>query len=160
MDDDKKKPTDDYKVGYGKPPKHTQFKAAPAEQGPGGKSAKSGRERTHNKRGKVDVSAVLNEWVPVTKDRTASKMAPFEVALRAQVKKALTERNLAAIRIIVALAIEYGLIVPPPEAQANGGVLIIPKTFSELEQRAIFDTLEPSMSLINEALKISHAKKR
>jgi hypothetical protein len=156
-DNDEKKPSGDYEVGYGKPPKHTQFKAAAAEQA----AAKSCRKRANNKRVKIDVSAVLNEGVTVTKDGTARKMPPFEIALRAQVKKALTERNLAAIRNIVELAIEHGLIEPPPEPPANsGGVLEIPKTFSEDEQRAIFDPFEPSMNLIGKALRIRDAKRR
>jgi hypothetical protein len=160
MDDDNEKaPTGDYKVGYGKPPKHTQFRARSAEQEPG-KAASSRRKRANKKRGAIDVSAVLNERISVTKGGTAREMSPFEVALRAQVKKALTEQNLAAIRNIVALAVEYGLLAPPPAAQAGGGVLPIPKTFSEDEQRAIFDTLEPSENLLNMALRINHAKRR
>ena len=88
-------------------------------------------------------------------------MPPFEVALRAQVKKALTEQNLAAIRNIVALCVEHGLIAPPPQPPATGGgVLVIPKTFSEAEQRAIFDTFEPPMDLIEKAVRMSHAKRR
>jgi hypothetical protein len=119
------------------------------------------RERRNNKRSKIDVSAVLNEPVTVTKDGTARKMPPFEVALRAQVKKALTERNLAAIRNILALCVQHGRIEPPPAPPvSSGGVLEIPKTFSEDEQRAVFDSPEPSMNLLEKALRISHAKRR
>lgn len=125
-DNGRKSPTRDYEVGYGKPPKHTRFKRK--DEGAG-----SGRRR-RSKRAKfepIDISKILAERIPVTKNGATVRMTPFEVALRAQVKMALKERSQPALKEIIKLALEFKLVKRPPEAEQLGPKIYIPKNCPE-----------------------------
>jgi hypothetical protein len=84
------------------------------------------RGRTRAKLDKIDITAVLTKPVKVGRNGQEQKMTPFEVSLRAQVKKAVKERSLSAIRNLLEIALQYGLIEDPPPPPPDGGVLIVP----------------------------------
>jgi hypothetical protein len=75
---------------------------------------------------KIDVTAILTKSVKVGKQGREQRMSPFEVSLRALVKKALKEQSLNAIRSLLDIALQYDLVAPPPEPPLNGGVRIWP----------------------------------
>ena len=108
---------DDYPVGYGCPPKHTQFK-----EGQSGNP--SGRPKS-SKFGSTDVSELLDELVKVKAGGTAREMSSFEASLRQLANKAVN-KDLRAIIKFVKLCEEYGVIAPPP-AMTSGGVIRAPK---------------------------------
>jgi len=76
--------------------------------------------------GKIDVAAILTKAVKVGKQGREERMTPFEVSLRALVKKALKEQSLNAIRSLLDIALKYDLVAQPPEPPLNGGVRIWP----------------------------------
>ena len=78
--------------------------------------------KTHNK---IDVTGIFSKPVKVGKNGREQSMTPFEVAFRAQVKKAVKEQSLNAIKRIPALAVEYEIVAQPPEIK-NGGVRLSP----------------------------------
>jgi hypothetical protein len=84
------------------------------------------RSRKGAKPDKIDITAVLTKPVKVGRNGQAQKMTPFEVSLRAQVKKAVNERSSHAIKNLLEIALQYGLIEDPPPPPVDGGVLIVP----------------------------------
>ncbi|MCB1526130.1 MAG: hypothetical protein KDJ45_00325 [Hyphomicrobiaceae bacterium] len=90
----------------------------------------------HSRR-RCDFGAILNEPLEVLKNGTAGKMSALEVAIRKQVKKALTEKSLPAVMAVIKVAIDNDLVAPPP-TPPGGGVFVIPKFVSEEDQRRIF----------------------
>lgn len=108
----------DYEVGYGKPPKHTQFKK---DQSGNLKGAP-----TKRKREAVDVAGVLNEPVTVTQAGKRQEKQPFEVTLRRLVKDGLEGKKQPSILQFISLCEKYGVMKPPPVDQ-GGGVVFAPK---------------------------------
>ena len=51
-------------------------------------------------------------------------MSAFEVGLRAQVKAAIKEQSIRAIRSLIALAVKYELFKPPPPPPKVEGVVV------------------------------------
>ena len=82
--------------------------------------------RTRKAASTIDVTAILTKPVKVGKQGREQRMTPFEVGLRALVKKALKEQSLNAIRSLLEIALKYDLVAPPPEPPPNGGVLVWP----------------------------------
>ncbi len=114
---DKKKPSGDNEVGYGKPPKQHRF--------PKGRSGNvSGRPKS-KKSGLTDISGLLNEPVKVKAGDRVREMGPFEAGLRKLAKRAV-DKDLRAILKFVKICEEYGGIAPPP-AVTGGGVVRAPK---------------------------------
>lgn len=112
-------------------------------------SAKKRAER----QGLVDIGAILNEPLEVLKNGKVGKMSALEVAIRKQVKKALTEKSLASVMAVIGLAIENDLVTPAP-TPAEGGVFVIPKFVSDEDQHRIFSEMEDrSMKFIFEILR-------
>jgi hypothetical protein len=64
--------------------------------------------------------------VRVGKNGRARQMSAFDVGLRAQVKAALKDRSLRAIRSLIALAAKHELFKPPPPPPRAGGVVVWP----------------------------------
>ena len=114
---DKKKPSGDNEVGYGKPPKEHQFK-------PGQSGNIKGRPKSR-KSGLTDISGLLNEPVKVKAGGKVREMGPFEAGLRKLAKRAV-DKDLRAILKFVKICEEYGGIAPPP-AVTGGGVVRAPK---------------------------------
>ncbi len=114
---DKKKPSGDNEVGYGKPPKEHRF--------PKGRSGNvSGRPKS-KKSGLTDISGLLNEPVKVKAGGKVREMGPFEAGLWKLAKRAV-DKDLRAILKFVKICEEYGVIAAPPAA-AGGGVVRAPK---------------------------------
>jgi hypothetical protein len=82
--------------------------------------------RTRKAASKIDVTAILTKPVKVGKHGREQRMTPFEVGLRALVKKALKEQSLNAIRSLLEIALRFELVAPAPESPLNGGVRIWP----------------------------------
>jgi len=94
MNDDNE---EDYEVGYGKPPKHGQFK--PGHSGnPGGRP--KGRKSVH----KV-VQAVCEEVVTVNDNGNPKKMSKLEVATASLFAKA-SKGDVNAIKLLLSLKAE------------------------------------------------------
>ena len=114
---DKKKPSGDNEVGYGKPPKEHRF--------PKGRSGNvSGRPKS-KKSGLTDISGLLNEPVKVKAGGKVREMGPFEAGLRKLAKRAV-DKDLRAILKFVKICEEYGAFAAPPAA-TGGGVVRAPK---------------------------------
>ena len=114
---DKKKPSGDNEVGYGKPPKEHRF--------PKGRSGNvSGRPKS-KKPGSTDISGLLNEPVKVKAGGKVREMGLFEAGLRKRAKRAI-DKDLRAILKFVKICEEYGVIAARPAA-TGGGVVRAPK---------------------------------
>ncbi len=109
--------SDDYEVGYGCPPKHTQFKK--------GQSGNPRGRPKSKKSSSTDVSQLLNEPVKVKTGGKARNMSPFEASFRKLAQRALNG-DLPAILKFVKICEEYGVIAPPP-AEIVGGVVVAPR---------------------------------
>lgn len=106
-----------YQVGYGRPPKHTQFKK-------GQSGNPKGRPKARMK-GATDPAKLLGEPVRVKTGDKVRQMLPFEASVRQMARKAL-DNDLQAIIRFIKLCEEYEIIVPPPRA-LGGGVITAPK---------------------------------
>lgn len=94
MNDDQEQDTE---VGYGKPPKHSQFK--PGQSGnPGGRP--KGRKSVH----KI-VQAVCEEMVTVTENGKKKQMSKLEVAAASLFSKA-SKGDVNAIKLLLSLKAE------------------------------------------------------
>lgn len=96
----------DYEVGYGKPPKATQFK-------PGQSGHPQGRPKKR-KVGKQEID--LDELLPprqVNHGGTTQVMSAYEIEIRQQLRKALKEGNTKAILYLIEQFEAHGLIGPP-----------------------------------------------
>ena len=126
-------PPADYEVGYGKPPKEHQFKAKSA---PGAKRRRKSKKSAFEP---IDISRLFAAPIAVTKGGTKVKMDPFEVALRAQVKKALKEQSLPAIKEIIAFALEFKLAKPALVGRRIGPIMHVSKHCPEEIMNKIFN---------------------
>ena len=131
---------------------------AAAERSPAGATAPEAKKKTRRrkrkpsrqavarKKGQIDLGALLQEPLRVLKDGKTAKMDPVEAAIRKQVAKALKDKSLPAIKEVIDLAIKHGLVATPERQQ--GGVLVIPKTVSDADQKKIFSYPGPSVAQI------------
>ena len=115
--EDTENPSDDYEVGYGKPPKKHQFKP--------GRSGNIGGRKKSKKSGLTDISKLLNEPVKVKAGGKVREMGPFEAGLRKLAKRAV-DKDLRAILKFVKYCEEYGAFAPPL-AVTGCGVIFAPK---------------------------------
>ena len=111
--------SDDYEVGYGKPPKEHRFK-----KGKSGNPA--GRPKKTNKVQSVDVAAILNEPLVVQAAGAHRTMPAYEVVVRRLVERALKHKNLRAMLEFLKLCETHRLLVPA-EIDVIGGVYHAPK---------------------------------
>ncbi len=114
---DKKKPSGDYEVGCGKPPKEYQFK-------PGQSGNPRGRPKSR-KSSLTDISELLNESVKVKAGGKVREMGPFEASLGKLAKRAVGG-HLPSILKFIEVCEEDRIIAPPP-AVTGGGVIVAPK---------------------------------
>ena len=107
---------DGREVGYGRPPRHAQFK--PGQSGnPGGRPKRQGKVV-------VDLEAILDETVTVTKDGKPCKMSKKEIALRKILKKAIDNDDLKSILYVIDQFERYGAL--EFSQTSAGGVVQIP----------------------------------
>jgi hypothetical protein len=114
----------DFEVGYRKPPKHTQFKAKGADPGEARKPRRKGKKTLARP---IDVYAILNQRMPIAVGGKQTTMGAHEISLRKLLKRAISDRDRSALKQIVSLALEFGIVKPPPEAKQPGGVIMITK---------------------------------
>lgn len=89
------------RVGYGRPPRHTQFK--PGQSGnPTGWARESRKARHGTEIGNGDADAAVTP-----------QMGSFEVKLRALVHRALRDNDLAALKEVLRICEKYKVIKPP-----------------------------------------------
>lgn len=91
------------------------------------------RRNKRKKNGRIDVTAILTKPVNVGSNGRAQRMTPFEIGLRKQVKKALKDRSLNAIKSVFAIAWQFGLVEDAPPPPQNGGVRFIPTVLTKKE---------------------------
>jgi len=96
------------------------------------------RKRRRSSREQIDVAALLNTLVTVGRDGREHRMTPFEIGLRAQVKKALKDKSLPAIKSLLDIALKYDLVMPAPAQPRNGGVLVVPGRLTKESWAALF----------------------
>jgi hypothetical protein len=108
----------DHKVGYRRPPKHTQFKKGQSGN-PGGRPRKRGTV-------KIDVEALLQRPVTVVQDGKPCVLSPKEVSLRKMLKKAVEEQHLRSIIYLLELFEKHNIIELP--TKHAGGVVRVPNT--------------------------------
>ena len=86
----------------------------------------------------IDITEILTQQVKVGHNGKRQSMSPYEVQLRAQVKKALKDKSLPAIENVLREARKYDLVMPPPPAPKSGGVLVAPGRFTKEAWEALF----------------------
>ena len=102
MTDEKEAP-----VGYGRPPRHTQFK--PGQSGnPTGRARESRKARHGTEIGKGDANAVMTQ-----------QMGLFEVKLRGLVHRALRSDDLAALKEVLRICEKYRVIKPTTDMRSH-----------------------------------------
>lgn len=114
-----------YKVGYGKPPKATQFGQRPQPQ----------RGRELAKTSAIDVAALLDGPARVERGGKIVSMHPHEIKMRSLRKRAL-RRQTRAIWSFLKECKKAGLLEPPPQVRRSTTVAI-PRHMP----KAVFDVL-------------------
>lgn len=99
---DEKKPPDDNEIGYGKPPKASQFK-------PGQSGNPKGRPRQADATA-LDISGTLNEPIKVKVGGKTKTMSPFEASFRQLAKRAIKDKNLGAMIEFLKYCKEHGVL--------------------------------------------------
>lgn len=121
--------SDDYEVGYGKPPKQTQF-----HKGRSGNS--NGRPKastTTTKKAASVLKEILNKKITVKEGGTTRRITKMEALLETLLNDAL-RGDKTARRLFVTMARETGeLEVPPENKMRAGGVLLVPMAESREE---------------------------
>lgn len=113
----KKRIPGDYEVGYGKPPRHTQFKK--------GQSGNPGGRPSPEKADAASLAATLNQPLQVRRGDRVSKMQAFEASLKRLVDRAINRKDLSAALTFLELCQRHGVIALP-EKGWQGGPLEIP----------------------------------
>ena len=87
----------------------------------------------------LDITDILTQQVKIRRNGKQQIVSQYELRLRAQVKKALTDKSLPAIENVLREARKFDLVMPPPPAPANGGVLVVPGRFAPGAWAALFE---------------------
>jgi hypothetical protein len=106
----------DYEVGYGRPPKATRF---------GVRAQPDRSKRQSSEREPLDIAALLDRSVSLSRNGKQTKMHVYEATLHALAKQALGGQ-IRALRQILKLFKEAGLLEAPTRPQTHG-VLEVPK---------------------------------
>lgn len=86
----------------------------------------------------LDIAEILTQQVKVGHNGKQQIVSQYEVLLRAQVKKALRDKSLPAIENVLREARKFDLVMPPPPAPDNGGVLVVPNRLTKESWEALF----------------------
>jgi len=122
-------------VGYGRPPEHTRFKK--------GTSGNPAGRRRKVEGGRVDVAAVLEAPLTVTKGGSARNMDPFEVMMRRLSLRAIKERELSSAREFLKFCVKYKLLQPSLAPPGASPVQVIPKDWDRDEWLEMFERHGP-----------------
>ena len=106
------------KVGYRRPPKHTQFKKGQSGN-PGGRPRRRGPV-------KVDIEGLLQHPVTVVQDGKPCVLSPKEVSLRKMLRKAVQDQRLRSIMYLLELFEKHNII--EIQTRHAGGVVRVPNT--------------------------------
>lgn len=121
---------DDYEIGYGKPPRDTQFKAGQSGN-PGGRPKKRGATE-------LDLDALLEVDVAVQTATGPKQINAREVEFRLQVEKAMNG-NLRSIKYVLEQFKKYEAITRP-ETKILTGVVRLPEDKLPFElSKMVFD---------------------
>ena len=132
---DKNKPSGEYEVGFGKPPKEHRFQ----------KGTSGNPDGAPSKRKLIDVAAILNEPLVVMASGVSQKMPAFEVSVRRLVERGLKQNKLNAILEFLRLCESYRLLALPPDDH-GGGVIVAPKGVNFTEWIESVTELVPATS--------------
>lgn len=114
-----------YEVGYGKPPKAHQFKSTNGEATEDESKRSKTRKRSKDQPEQVDLGALFDEPVRVSKGGQVETMDAYEALLRKQVEQAIKKGSHSSMTTVINVAIEHDLLKLPPPAP-GGGVLLVP----------------------------------
>ena len=112
----------DYKVGKGRPPKHTRFQKG-ASGNPAGRRPKKAINQ-------IDVAAILETPIQVKQGGQVKTMHPFEVMARQLLRQSLQDKNPTAIIEFLRLCQKYKLLSPPSAPSAISPVQYIPSDWN------------------------------
>ncbi|MGE4061711.1 MAG: DUF5681 domain-containing protein [Sphingomonadales bacterium] len=109
--------TQDYPVGYGRPPAHTRFKKG-VSGNPKGRPRKDAAEQ--------NAAGILSDPISVRIGDRPASLQPLEIAIRKMLKDALqgNQRSLMQLGRLV----HKHQLVPAPKPPVTSGVVVIPKT--------------------------------
>lgn len=110
---------DDYDVGYGKPPKHSQFKTGQSGN-PYGRPAKRKLDPEH------DPSSILSEPMTVRSNGQIKQMSALEAGLRRKIQDALMTTSTRKLLKAIAMFEKAGLVRRPKESKHHP-VLVLPR---------------------------------
>jgi hypothetical protein len=105
---------------------------------PPGKARRRRRKKRRTRKDQIDIAKVLLAPVKLMQGARARHVSVFEATLRAQVAKAIDDRDSASIKALIDRAIEYNLVAPPAPEAPYCGVFVVPKGLCEADQREIF----------------------
>jgi Family of unknown function (DUF5681) len=96
----KRPPGGDYEVGYGRPPKHTQFKKGQSGN-PKGRPKKEGRAITL-RQVRADILSAMEREVTITRDGKQETVTIFQAGMDQLMVKA-AKGDMRALRLVIAL---------------------------------------------------------
>lgn len=109
------------------------------EEGPVSAAPKRRRRRAAPPGGQIDIRATLEAPVRVKQDGKSTSLDPYEAMLRQHAKKAVVDRNLPAIKLVLEEA-EKNALITPPTPHRRGGVFVVPKDLpAEIQERHFSD---------------------
>lgn len=121
-----------YLVGYGKPPKAHQFKPKNGEATDDKSKRSKSRKRSKDQPEQVDLGALFDEPVRVSKGGQVEPMDAYEALLRKQVEQAVKKGSHSSMKTVIDVAIEHDLLKLPPPAPGGGVVLVPLRTKEDL----------------------------
>jgi hypothetical protein len=105
--------TDEYEIGYGKPPKTTRF------------GNRMQPKRSSQKEAAIDITAAINRTMTVARNATLVRMHPHEAMMHGLVKNAM-QGKVRAMKMVFLECKKAGLLDAPPAPQMNG-FIVVPK---------------------------------
>lgn len=111
--------------------------------------SKSPRSKDRKKINRVDVGSILTKPVKVGQNGRVRHMPPYEIELRALVKKALKEGSLNAIKTLIDVALKHDLCIEP-QTHIQGGVLVVPGRLTKESWAELFEAPTTSNPETNE----------
>lgn len=125
---------DDDRVGYGRPPKHTQFKKGQSGNPSGGWRARRENKKNKRREQKENISQILEDYfcepVKVTINGRTETLPRIELALRRLGEEAIAKGDLKALQRFFDLAEKLDLLKVAQTPEHRPGVLVVPGMLS------------------------------